>query len=175
ENRKIEEREGVSKSEEVKKDIPTNKGKNKVLLKDKKDNERESEPKEKPEEASTSTHNKTQTYLNTKEILSLKECGTMDYGTLIIQEALSSNMTETAISKRKRDPDLSQEEANKHALTLTESIIQNSKHPKEDTTVTTQQNTEVSIVPLKDEHSTIKTRQEDIYSSQWALTRDEME
>ncbi|CAG8828814.1 17343_t:CDS:1, partial [Gigaspora rosea] len=99
----------------------------------------------------------------------------MDYGTLVIQEALSSNMNETAISKRKRDPDLSQEEANKQAPTLTESIIQNSKHPKEDTTVTNQQNTEVSIVPLKDEHSTIKTRQEDIYSSQWALTRDEME
>ncbi|RIB20468.1 hypothetical protein C2G38_2179207 [Gigaspora rosea] len=58
ENRKIEEREEVSKSEEVKKDTPTNKGKNKVLLKNKKDNERESEPKEKPEEASTSTHNK---------------------------------------------------------------------------------------------------------------------
>ncbi|CAG8628938.1 11582_t:CDS:2, partial [Gigaspora rosea] len=162
-------------SEEVKKDTPTNKGKNKVLLKDKKDNERESEPKEKSEEASTSTHNKAQTYLNTKETLSLKECGTMDYGTLIIQEALSSNMSETAISKRKRDTNSSQEDANKHALTLTESIIQNSKRPKEDTTVTTQQNTEISIVPLKDEHSMIKTRQEDIYSSQWAFTRDEME
>ncbi|CAG8784852.1 9030_t:CDS:2, partial [Gigaspora rosea] len=162
-------------SEEVKKDIPTNKGKNKVLLKDKKDNERESKPKEKPEEASTSTHNKAQTYLNMKETLSLKECGTMDYGTLIIQEALISNMSETAISKRKSDPDLSQEDANKQALTLTESIIQNSKRPKEDTTVTTQQNTEVSIVPLKDEHSMIKTSQEDIYSSQWAFTRDEME
>ncbi|CAG8711081.1 491_t:CDS:2, partial [Gigaspora rosea] len=97
------------------------------------------------------------------------------YGTLIIQEALSSNMSETAISKRKRDPDLSQEDTNKQALTLTESIIQNSKRPKEDTTVTTQQNTEVSIVPLKDEYFTIKTRQEDIYSSQWVLTRDEME
>ncbi|CAG8778672.1 22428_t:CDS:2, partial [Gigaspora rosea] len=93
-----------------------------------------------------------QTYLNTKEILSLKECSTMDY-----------------------DPDLSQEDANKQASTLTESIIQNSKHPKEDTTVTSQQITEISIVPLKDEHSTIKTKQEDIYSFQWAFTRDEME
>ncbi|CAG8661150.1 856_t:CDS:2, partial [Gigaspora rosea] len=162
-------------SEEVKKDTPRNKGKNKVLLKDKKDNKRESEPKEQPEEASTLTHNKAQTYLNMKETLSLKEYGTMNYSTLIIQEALSSNMSKTAISKRKRDPDLLQKNANKQALTLTESIIQNSKRPKEDTIVTTQQNTEVSIVPLKDEHSTIKTRQEDIYSSQWALTRDEME
>ncbi|CAG8703841.1 987_t:CDS:1, partial [Gigaspora rosea] len=162
-------------SEEVKKDTPTNKGKNKVLLKNKKDNEKESEPKGKPKEASTSIYNKAQTYLNTKETLSLKECSTMDYGTLIIQEVLSSNMSETTISKRKRDPDLLQENANKQAPTFTESIIQNSKRPKEDTTVTTQQNTEVFIVPLKDEHSMIKTRQEDIYGSQWALTRDKME
>ncbi|CAG8825338.1 13606_t:CDS:2, partial [Gigaspora rosea] len=53
---------------------PTNKGKNKVLIKDKKDNERDSNQKEKTEKVSNLTHNKAQTYLNTKEILSLKEC-----------------------------------------------------------------------------------------------------
>ncbi|CAG8720790.1 6209_t:CDS:2, partial [Gigaspora rosea] len=67
------------------------------------------------------------------------------------------------------------EDANIQALTLIKSIIQNSKRPKEDTTVTSQQITEVTIVPLENKHSTIKTKQEDIYSSQWAATRDEME
>ncbi|CAG8652500.1 3461_t:CDS:2, partial [Gigaspora rosea] len=98
ENRKIEEREEVSKT--------------------KKDNERESEPKEKPEEAPTSTHNKAQTYLSTKETLFLKECGTMDYG-----------------GSKQTGP------------TLTEIIIQNSKRPKEDTTVTTQQDKKIFIAP----------------------------
>ncbi|CAG8781888.1 19885_t:CDS:2, partial [Gigaspora rosea] len=121
--------------------------------------------KEKTEKASNLTHNKAQTYLNMKEILSLKECGTMNYGTRIIQGALISDISKNAISKRKRDPDLSQEDANKQAPTLTESIIQNSKRPKEDTTVTSQQITEISIILIKDKHSTIKTKQEDIYSS----------
>ncbi|CAG8701687.1 21298_t:CDS:2, partial [Gigaspora rosea] len=147
--------------------IPTNKGKNKVLIKDKKDNERESNQKEKTEEAFNLTY-KAQTYLNTKEILSLKECGTMDY-------TLISDISKNAISKKKKDPDLLQEDANKQAPTLTESIIQNSKCSKEDTTVTSQQITEAFIVPLKNEHSTIKTKQEDIYSSQWAFTRDKIE
>ncbi|CAG8582505.1 15715_t:CDS:2, partial [Gigaspora rosea] len=144
---------------------PTNKGKSKVLINDKKDNERESNQKEKTEEASNLTHNKAQTYLNTNEILSLKECSTMDYGMCIIQEALISDTSKNAISKRKRNPGLSQEDAKKQAPTLTE----------KDTAVSSQQITKVSIVPLKDEHSTIKTEQEDIYSSQWAFTRDEME
>ncbi|CAG8771999.1 365_t:CDS:2, partial [Gigaspora rosea] len=48
--------------------------------------------KEKTEEASNLTHNKAQTYLNTKEILSLKECGTMDYAAIAIGTRRHNNI-----------------------------------------------------------------------------------
>ncbi|CAG8764926.1 1036_t:CDS:2, partial [Gigaspora rosea] len=79
-----------------------------------KDNERESNQKEKTEEASNLT-------------------------TRIIQEALISDINKNAISKRKKDPDLLPEDANKQAPTLTETAIaigtrrHNNIHDKKDT------------------------------------------
>ncbi|CAG8840657.1 43353_t:CDS:1, partial [Gigaspora margarita] len=124
---------------------------------------------------SNSTHKDTQTHLNMKKVLILAECGTMDYGILELQEALNNNTSKNAASKRKRDPESLQEDTNKQSLTLTEAIIQNSKCSKEDSTVSAQQNTEGTILSLKDEQSISKTKQEDIYSSQWAVTRNEAE
>ncbi|CAG8838487.1 1935_t:CDS:1, partial [Gigaspora margarita] len=108
----------------------------------------------------------TQTYLNTKEILILAECGTMDYSTLELQETHNSNISNNIISKRKREPELSQEDTNKHPPTLTKSIIQNSKRSKEDASVISQQNTENTISLLKDEQPPMLLKKEDIYSSQ---------
>ncbi|CAG8832008.1 27887_t:CDS:2, partial [Gigaspora margarita] len=117
-------------------------------------------------QSSDSTHKDTQTYLNTKEVLILAECGIMDYGTLELQEALNNNTGKNTASKRKVDPESPQEDTNKQSLTLTETIIQNSKHFKEDSTVSAQQSTKSTILSLKDEQPISKTKNEDIYSSQ---------
>ncbi|CAG8840530.1 2386_t:CDS:2, partial [Gigaspora margarita] len=124
-------------------------------------------------QGSDSTHKNTQPHLNTKEVLILAECGIMDYGTLELQEALNNNTDKNAASKRKVDPESPQEDTNKQSLTLTETIIQNSKCFKEDSTVLAQQITESTILSRKDEQPISKTKNEDIYSSQWAVTRNE--
>ncbi|CAG8771498.1 23251_t:CDS:2 [Gigaspora margarita] len=80
----------------------------------------------------------------------------------ILQEVLNNNTDKNAASKRK-------------SLILTETIIQNSKHFKEDSTVSAQQRTKSTILSLKNEKSISKTKNEDIYSSQWAVTRNEAE
>ncbi|CAG8844777.1 42454_t:CDS:1 [Gigaspora margarita] len=123
-------------------------------------------------QGSDSTHKNTQTHLNTKEVLILAECGIMDYGILELQEALNNNTGKNATSKRKIDPKSPQEDTNKQSLTLTKTIIQNSKRFKENSTVSAQQSTESTILSLKDEQSISKTKNEDIYSSQWAITRN---
>ncbi|CAG8857524.1 11948_t:CDS:1, partial [Gigaspora margarita] len=102
-------------------------------------------------------------------------CGIMDYGTLELQEALNNNTGKNAASKRKVDPESPQENTNKQSLTLTETIIQNSKCFKEDSTVAAQQSTESTILLLKDEQPISKTKNEDIYSSQWAVNKNEAE
>ncbi|CAG8837458.1 32446_t:CDS:1, partial [Gigaspora margarita] len=84
----------------------------------------------------------TQTYLNTKEVLILAECSTINYSILELQKAYNSNISKNVISKRKREPELSQEDTNKYLSTFTKIIIQNSKHSKENTTVISQHNTE---------------------------------
>ncbi|CAG8850975.1 12355_t:CDS:1, partial [Gigaspora margarita] len=117
-------------------------------------------------QGSDSTHKDTQTHLNMKEVLILAECDIMDYGTLELQEALNNNTSKNIASKRKRDPESPQEDTNRQSLTLTETIIQNSKRSKEDSTVLAQQNTKGTILLLKDKQSISKTKQEDIYSSQ---------
>ncbi|CAG8844003.1 5779_t:CDS:1, partial [Gigaspora margarita] len=125
--------------------------------------------------SSDSTYKDTQTHLNTKEVLILAECGIMDYGILELQEALNNNTGKNAASKRKVDPESSQEDTNKQSLTLTETIIQNSKRFKEDSTVSAQQSTKSTILSLKDEQPISKTKNKDIYSSQWVVTRNEAE
>ncbi|CAG8824358.1 25872_t:CDS:2, partial [Gigaspora margarita] len=117
----------------------------------------------------------TQTQVNTKEILILAECGIMDYGTLELQEALNNNTGKNAASKRKIDPESTQEDTYKQSLTLTETIIQNSKCFKEDSTVSAQQSNENTLPSLKNEQPISNTKNEDIYSSQWAVTRNEAE
>ncbi|CAG8776953.1 43712_t:CDS:1, partial [Gigaspora margarita] len=64
-------------------------------------------------QGSNSIHKDTQTYLNTKEVLFLVECSTMDYRILKLQEVFNSNISENTTSKRKRDPELPQEDTNK--------------------------------------------------------------
>ncbi|CAG8780987.1 12500_t:CDS:2, partial [Gigaspora margarita] len=102
----------------------------------------------------------TQTHLNMKEVLILAEYDTMNYSTLELQEALNNNTSKNAAIKRKRDPESPQKDTNKLFLALTETIIQNSKCFKKDST---------------DEQSISRTKQEDIYSSQWVLTRNAAE
>ncbi|CAG8856656.1 41201_t:CDS:1, partial [Gigaspora margarita] len=77
-----------------------------------------------------------------EEVLILAEYGIMDYGTLELQEALNNNTGKNAASKRKVDPESPQEDINKQFLTLTETIIQNFKCFKEDSTVSAQQSSE---------------------------------
>ncbi|CAG8700819.1 25149_t:CDS:2 [Gigaspora margarita] len=74
---------------------------------------------------------------NKKEVLILAECGTMDYSILELQEAFNNNINKNAFSKRKRDPEFPQKDTNKQSLTLTETIIQNSKCSTEDITAVT--------------------------------------
>ncbi|CAG8730129.1 10747_t:CDS:2, partial [Gigaspora margarita] len=93
----------------------------------------------------------------------------------ILQEALNNNTDKNAASKRKVDPESLQEDTNKQSLTLTETIIQNSKRFKEDSTVSAQQSTESTILLLKDEQPISKPKNKDIYSSQWVVTRNEAE
>ncbi|CAG8854380.1 13071_t:CDS:1, partial [Gigaspora margarita] len=64
-------------------------------------------------QSSNSTYKDTQIHLNTKKVLILAECGIMDYGTLELQEALNNNTGKNAASKRKVDPESSQEDTNK--------------------------------------------------------------
>ncbi|CAG8818499.1 17550_t:CDS:2, partial [Gigaspora margarita] len=90
-------------------------------------------------------------------------------------KALNNNTGKNAAGKRKVDPESPQEDTNKQSLTLTETIIQNSKCFKEDSTASAQQSTVSAILSLKDEQPISKTKNEDIYSSQWAVTRNEAE
>ncbi|CAG8829381.1 3095_t:CDS:2, partial [Gigaspora margarita] len=109
------------------------------------------------------------------KVLILAECSIIDYGTLELQEALNNNTGKNAAGKRKVDSESPQEDTNKQFLTLTETIIQNSKRFKEDSTVLAQQSTESTILSLKNEQPTSKTKSEDIYSSQWVVTKNEAE
>ncbi|CAG8851345.1 29421_t:CDS:1, partial [Gigaspora margarita] len=77
-------------------------------------------------------------------------------------EAHNSNISKNVTSKRKREPELLQEDTNKHFSTLTKIIINNSKCSKEDAIVISQHNTKGTISPLKDKKSLIKSKQEDI-------------
>ncbi|CAG8727046.1 32267_t:CDS:2 [Gigaspora margarita] len=90
-------------------------------------------------------------------------------------EAHNSNISKNVISKRKREPELPQENTNKHSSTLTKIIIQNSKCSKKDASIISQQNTKGTISLLKDKQPLTLPKQKDIYSSQWAFNRDKTE
>ncbi|CAG8856699.1 31777_t:CDS:1, partial [Gigaspora margarita] len=89
--------------------------------------------------------------------------------------ALNNNTGKNAASKRKVDPESPHEDTNNQSFTLTKTIIQNFKRFKEDSTVLAQQSTKSTILSLKDEQPISKTKNEDIYSSQWVVTRNEAE